>query len=185
MSIKSNIESDIIKLGIGDVTEPLPKSCRDAMSKALIEMGTNDGFKVMVQNKDILWFREKISENDFNSRGCQISPDEIFVSDGSKCDSSNILDILGNNNSIAVTDPVYPVYVDSNVMTGRTGDPLQNGTYEGLIYLAISENNNFLPEIPKIKVDIVYLCFPNNPTGATITKSELKNGLTMQIKTNL
>ena len=171
---QSNIEADIIKLGIGDVTEPLPKSCRDAMSNALNEMGTNNGFKGYGPEQGYVWLREKISDNDFISRGCQISPEEIFVSDGSKCDSSNILDILGNNNSIAVTDPVYPVYVDSNVMTGRTGESIQNGTYEGLTYLAINENNNFLPEIPKSKVDIIYLCFPNNPTGATITKSELK-----------
>ena len=171
---KSNSDADIIRLGIGDVTEPLPKSCIDAMSKALLEMGTFDGFKGYGPEQGYVWLREKISFNDFISRGCQISSDEIFVSDGSKCDSSNILDILGDNNSIAVTDPVYPVYVDSNVMTGRTGASLQNGTYDGLIYLAINENNNFLPELPKNKVDILYLCFPNNPTGATITKSELK-----------
>ncbi len=171
---QSNLDSDVIKLGIGDVTEPLPKSCIDAMSKALNEMGTNDGFKGYGPEQGYAWLREKISVNDFISRGCQISPEEIFVSDGSKCDSSNILDILGNDNSIAVTDPVYPVYVDSNVMTGRTGEFLENGTYDGLVYLSISENNNFLPEIPKNKVDIIYLCFPNNPTGATITKADLK-----------
>ena len=171
---QNNFDSDIIKLGIGDVTEPLPKSCINAMNKALEEMGTNDGFKGYGPEQGYAWLREKISTNDFISRGCQISPEEIFVSDGSKCDSSNILDILGNNNSIAVTDPVYPVYVDSNVMSGRTGESLQNGTYDGLIYLAISEKNNFLPEIPTSKVDIIYLCFPNNPTGATINKVELK-----------
>ena len=172
--IHNNSRSDIIKLGIGDVTEPLPKSCRDAMSKALNEMGTKDGFRGYGPEQGYPWLREKISDNEFISRGCQIAPDEIFVSDGSKCDSSNILDILGNDNSIAVTDPVYPVYVDSNVMTGRTGDSLQDGTYQGLIYLPINEENNFLPEIPSSKVDIVYLCFPNNPTGATITKVDLK-----------
>ena len=171
---ESNVCKDIIKLGIGDVTEPLPKACRDAMSKALNEMGTIEGFRGYGPEQGYLWLREKISENDFISRGCQILPEEIFVSDGSKCDSSNILDILGNDNSIAVTDPVYPVYVDSNVMTGRTGESLQNGTYDGLTYLAINQNNNFLPEIPKNKVDIIYLCFPNNPTGATITKNELR-----------
>ena len=171
---QSNSGPEIIKLGIGDVTEPLPKACRDAMSKAINEMGKNEGFKGYGPEQGYPWLREKISTNDFNSRGCQISPEEIFVSDGSKCDSSNILDILGNNNSIAVTDPVYPVYVDSNVMTGRTGESLQNGTYQGLTYLAMNEKNNFLPEIPKNKLDILYLCFPNNPTGATITKKELK-----------
>ncbi len=172
--IQNNSSCDIIKLGIGDVTEPLPKSSRDAMSKALNEMGTKDGFRGYGPEQGYPWLREKISDNEFISRGCQIAPDEIFVSDGSKCDSSNILDILGNDNSIAVTDPVYPVYVDSNVMTGRTGESLQDGTYQGLIYLPINEENNFLPEIPSSKVDIIYLCFPNNPTGATITKVDLK-----------
>jgi len=171
---QSNNNSDIIKLGIGDVTEPLPRACIDAMGKALNDMGTNEGFKGYGPEQGYSWLREKISEHDFISRGCQITPEEIFVSDGSKCDSSNILDILGKKNSIAVTDPVYPVYVDSNVMTGRTGDAQANGTYQGLNYLAINEENNFLPELPKNKVDILYLCFPNNPTGATITKEELK-----------
>jgi len=171
---QSNKSAEIIKLGIGDVTEPLPRACIEAMSKALDEMGTTDGFKGYGPEQGYSWLREKISEHDFISRGCEISPEEIFVSDGSKCDSSNILDILGQDNSIAVTDPVYPVYVDSNVMTGRTGDALQNGTYQGLTYLAINEGNNFLPELPEKKVDILYLCFPNNPTGATINKAELK-----------
>ncbi len=172
---QSNESAEIIKLGIGDVTEPLPRACIEAMSKALDEMGTTDGFRGYGPEQGYSWLREKISENDFISRGCQISPEEIFVSDGSKCDSSNILDILGKDNSIAVTDPVYPVYVDSNVMTGRTGDAFENGTYQGLTYLAINEGNNFLPKLPEKKVDILYLCFPNNPTGATITKKELKN----------
>ncbi len=171
---QSNKGSEIIKLGIGDVTEPLPRACIEAMGKALDDMGTKDGFRGYGPEQGYSWLREKISEHDFISRGCQISPEEIFVSDGSKCDSSNILDILGKDNSIAVTDPVYPVYVDSNVMTGRTGDSLENGTYQGLTYLAINEGNNFLPELPEKKVDILYLCFPNNPTGATINKADLK-----------
>ena len=171
---QSNKNAEIIKLGIGDVTEPLPRACIEAMGKALDDMGTRDGFRGYGPEQGYSWLREKISEHDFISRGCQISPEEIFVSDGSKCDSSNILDILGKDNSIAVTDPVYPVYVDSNVMTGRTGDSLENGTYQGLTYLAINEGNNFLPELPEKKVDILYLCFPNNPTGATINKAELK-----------
>ncbi len=171
---QSNKSAEIIKLGIGDVTEPLPEACIKAMGKALDDMGTLDGFRGYGPEQGYYWLREKISEHDFISRGCEISPEEIFVSDGSKCDSSNILDILGKDNSIAVTDPVYPVYVDSNVMTGRTGDALENGTYQGLTYLAINEGNNFLPELPEKKVDILYLCFPNNPTGATINKEELK-----------
>lgn len=172
-SQKSN-SSTLIKLGIGDVTEPLPRACIDAMQNALVEMGTNNGFRGYGPEQGYLWLREKISENEFVSKGCQIDPDEIFVSDGSKCDSSNILDILGNDNLIAVTDPVYPVYVDSNVMTGRTGLASDNGSYEGLTYIAINEDNNFKPEIPNEKVDIIYLCFPNNPTGATISIKELK-----------
>ncbi len=170
----SNTSVEIIKLGIGDVTEPLPRACIEAMSKALEDMGTINGFRGYGPEQGYSWLREKISEHDFISRGCQIAPEEIFISDGSKCDSSNILDILGKDNSIAVTDPVYPVYVDSNVMTGRTGDALENGTYQGLTYLAINEGNNFLPELPEKKVDILYLCFPNNPTGATINKADLK-----------
>ena len=179
---QSNSISSLIKLGIGDVTEPLPKACIDAMGKALNEMGTIEGFRGYGPEQGYLWLREKISESDFISRGCKISPEEIFVSDGSKCDSSNILDILGKDNSIAVTDPVYPVYVDSNVMTGRTGDALANGTYQGLTYLEINEENNFLPELPKNKVDIIYLCFPNNPTGATLNKEELKRWVDYALK---
>ena len=166
--------SDILKLGIGDVTEPLPKACIDAMHNALAEMATNEGFKGYGPEQGYEWLREKIVKNDYLERGCAIVPEEIFVSDGSKCDSSNILDILGNENLIAVTDPVYPVYVDSNVMAGRTGEPIPDGGYEGLTYIPLNEENNFKPQIPSRKVDIIYLCFPNNPTGATISKSELK-----------
>ncbi len=165
---------DLIKLGIGDVTEPLPNACKEAMAKALEEMGTNEGFKGYGPEQGYHWLREKISQNDFKARGCDISSEEIFVSDGSKCDSSNILDILGNGNHIAVTDPVYPVYVDSNVMTGRTGEALSNGAYRGLTYIPINANNDFTPEIPSTRVDVIYLCFPNNPTGATISKEELQ-----------
>ena len=179
---KSN--ENIIKLGIGDVTEPLPKVCIKAMSDALQEMGTSEGFKGYGPEQGYIWLREKIANNEFLSRGCQIEPDEIFVSDGSKCDSSNILDILGQDNLIAVTDPVYPVYVDSNVMTGRTGNPLKKGGYEGLTYLPINEDNGFKPQIPQERVDIVYLCFPNNPTGATVSKQELKKWVDYAIQNN-
>ena len=171
---KTNHSRDLIKLGIGDVTEPLPNVCIEAMSKALLEMGTNAGFKGYGPEQGYIWLREKIANNDYISRGSDISADEIFISDGSKCDSSNILDILGNDNSIAVTDPVYPVYVDTNVMTGRAGSPIDDGGYDGLNYIPINEDNNFKPEIPKDKIDIIYLCFPNNPTGATLTKSEMQ-----------
>ena len=171
---QKNNSTNLIKLGIGDVTEPLPNACLLAMNQALKEMGTIDGFKGYGPEQGYSWLRETISKNDFLARGCRIDPEEIFISDGSKCDTSNILDILGNQNSIAVTDPVYPVYVDSNVMTGRTGYALEEGGYEGLKYIPINESNNFKPKIPSGKVDIIYLCFPNNPTGATISKEELK-----------
>ena len=175
---------NLIKLGIGDVTEPLPIACIDAMQKALQEMSTNEGFKGYGPEQGYPWLREKIAENEYISKGCEINPEEIFVSDGSKCDSSNILDILGNDNLIAVTDPVYPVYVDSNVMTGRTGIALKNGSYEGLTYIPINEDNNFKPQIPQEKVDIIYLCFPNNPTGATVSKEELQTWVDYAIRNN-
>ena len=175
---------NIIKLGIGDVTEPLPKACVKAMNNALKEMETHAGFKGYGPEQGYIWLREKIANNEFLSKGCEINPEEIFISDGSKCDSSNILDILGQDNSIAVTDPVYPVYVDSNVMTGRTGNPLEEGGYEGLTYLPINEDNGFKPEIPQKKVDIIYLCFPNNPTGATVSRKELKRWVDYAIQNN-
>ena len=171
---EANPSAAIIRLGIGDVTEPLPEACRNAMKAAVDEMGTHAGFRGYGPEQGYLWLREKIAAHDFQARGCQITAEEIFVSDGSKCDSSNILDILGSNNRIAVTDPVYPVYVDSNVMAGATGDADEAGRYGGLSYLPITAENGFTAEIPKEKVDLIYLCFPNNPTGAVASKSQLK-----------
>jgi LL-diaminopimelate aminotransferase len=167
-------EAPIIRLGIGDVTEPLPEACRNAMKAAVDELGTRAGFHGYGPEQGYLWLREAIAEHDFKSRGCQVSAEEIFVSDGSKCDSSNILDILGEGNRIAVTDPVYPVYVDSNVMAGRTGDADGAGQYGGLTYLPITAANDFTAPLPEGKVDLIYLCFPNNPTGAVATKAQLK-----------
>ena len=171
---EANPEAALIRLGIGDVTEPLPLACRNAMKAAVDEMGTADGFHGYGPEQGYGWLRDAIAKHDFQARGCEISADEIFVSDGSKCDSSNILDILGGGNRIAVTDPVYPVYVDSNVMTGRTGDAGENGRYGGLSYLPISAENGFTAQIPREPVDLIYLCFPNNPTGAVATKAQLK-----------
>ena len=171
--LANNPDSSLIRLGIGDVTEPLPKACCKAMKKAIDEMSSNEGFHGYGPEQGYSWLRDAISAWDYQKRGCDINSDEIFVSDGSKCDSSNILDILGNKNKIAVTDPVYPVYVDSNVMSGRTGQASDSGRYEGLTYLSIDETNNFEAQIPKEKVDLIYLCFPNNPTGAVATKSQL------------
>lgn len=169
----ANPDANIIRLGIGDVTEPLPLACREAMIKAVQEMGDRSSFKGYGPEQGYAWLREKIAVNDFQARGCEISADEIFISDGSKCDTGNILDIFGDNNSIAVTDPVYPVYVDTNVMAGHTGEVNERGEYEGLIYLPITAENNFTAQIPAEKVDLIYLCFPNNPTGATATREHL------------
>ena len=171
---EANPNAPIIKLGIGDVTEPLPEACRTAMIKAVEDMGDRAGFKGYGPEQGYAWLREKIAEHDFKSRGCDIDASEIFISDGSKCDTGNILDIFGKNNTIAVTDPVYPVYVDTNVMAGNTGPANDSGQYEGLFYLPITADNNFTAEIPSEKVDLIYLCFPNNPTGATATKEYLK-----------
>ncbi|NER78361.1 MAG: LL-diaminopimelate aminotransferase [Leptolyngbya sp. SIO1D8] len=172
---EANPDAAIIKLGIGDVTEPLPEACRTAMIKAVEEMGDRNTFKGYGPEQGYAWLREKIVHQDFQSRGCDITADEIFISDGSKCDCGNILDILGHDNTIAVTDPVYPVYVDTNVMAGHTGTAQADGTYEGLIYLPISADNNFTADIPTQKVDLIYLCFPNNPTGSTATKAYLQD----------
>jgi LL-diaminopimelate aminotransferase len=172
---EANSDAKIIRLGIGDVTEPLPEACRTAMIKAVEEMGDRSTFQGYGPEQGYAWLREKIAAHDFQSRGCDISADEIFISDGSKCDTGNILDIFGKNNAIAVTDPVYPVYVDTNVMAGHTGDANEQGEYGGLVYLPITAENNFTAEIPSQKVDLIYLCFPNNPTGATATKAHLQD----------
>jgi LL-diaminopimelate aminotransferase len=171
---EANPTANIIRLGIGDVTEPLPEACRTAMIQAVNDMGDRATFKGYGPEQGYAWLREKIAQTDFQARGCEVSADEIFVSDGSKCDCGNILDIFGNNNTIAVTDPVYPVYVDTNVMAGHTGDCNEKGEYEGLIYLPVTAENNFTAEIPAKKVDLIYLCFPNNPTGAVASKDHLK-----------
>ncbi|NEO47999.1 MAG: LL-diaminopimelate aminotransferase [Moorea sp. SIO4A3] len=171
---EANPDAKLIKLGIGDVTEPLPAACRTAIIKAVEEMGDRATFKGYGPEQGYPWLREKIASHDFQGRGCDIEAGEIFISDGSKCDSGNILDIFGKDNKIAVTDPVYPVYVDTNVMAGHTGDADDSGKYEGLVYLPITAENNFTAEIPSEKVDLIYLCFPNNPTGATASKDYLK-----------
>ncbi len=171
---EANPEAPIIRLGIGDVTEPLPEACRAAMKAAVEEMGTREGFHGYGPEQGYPWLREAIAAHDFRARGCEVSAEEIFISDGSKCDSANILDILGPDNHIAVTDPVYPVYVDSNVMAGRTGEADTNGRYGGLTYLPITAANGFTAQIPAEKVDLIYLCFPNNPTGAVASREQLQ-----------
>ena len=171
---QANPEAKIIRLGIGDVTEPIPAACRSAMIKAVEDMGDRSTFKGYGPEQGYAWLREKIATHDFQARGCQVEADEIFISDGSKCDTGNILDIFGNDNAIAVTDPVYPVYVDTNVMAGHTGNANDQGEFTGLVYLPITAENNFTASIPYQKVDLIYLCFPNNPTGATATKKHLQ-----------
>jgi LL-diaminopimelate aminotransferase len=171
---QANPDAKIIRLGIGDVTEPLPEACRSAMIKAVEEMGDRATFQGYGPEQGYAWLREKIAAQDFQARGCNIDASEVFISDGSKCDTGNILDIFGDNNTIAVTDPVYPVYVDTNVMAGHTGNANEKGEFEGLVYLPITAENNFTAEIPTQKVDLIYLCFPNNPTGATATKEHLQ-----------
>jgi LL-diaminopimelate aminotransferase len=144
------------------------------MIQAVEEMGDRAQFRGYGPEQGYGWLREAIAAQDFQARGCEIDASEIFVSDGSKCDTGNILDIFGNNNTIAVTDPVYPVYVDTNVMAGHTGDANDKGEYGGLVYLPVTAENNFTAEIPSQKVDLIYLCFPNNPTGATATREHLQ-----------
>jgi LL-diaminopimelate aminotransferase len=167
-------DAKIIRLGIGDVTEPLPEACRTAMIAAVNDMGDRATFQGYGPEQGFGWLREKIAAHDFQARGCEVDASEIFISDGSKCDCGNILDIFGNDNTIAVTDPVYPVYVDTNVMAGHTGDANDKGEYGGLVYLPITADNDFTAQIPTQKVDLIYLCFPNNPTGATATKAHLQ-----------
>ncbi|WP_193197571.1 LL-diaminopimelate aminotransferase [Nostoc sp. MG11] len=173
--VEANPDAKVIRLGIGDVTEPLPEACRTAMIKAVEEMGDRTTFKGYGPEQGYAWLREKIATQDFQARGAEIDASEIFISDGSKCDTGNILEIFGHDNTIAVTDPVYPVYVDTNVMAGNTGDANDKGEFEGLVYLPITAENNFTAEIPAQKVDLIYLCFPNNPTGAIATKEYLKS----------
>ena len=164
----------LIRCGIGDVTEPLPAAVREAMHKAVDEMGSRETFRGYGPEQGYDFLRRAIAENDYRAKGIDVADDEIFVSDGSKCDCGSILDILGEQNRIAVTDPVYPVYVDTNVMAGHTGPANEAGAYEGIVYLAGNEANGFVQDIPTEKVDVVYLCFPNNPTGAVATRAQLE-----------
>jgi LL-diaminopimelate aminotransferase len=181
---ENNPGKKIIRLGIGDVTLPLPPSIVKAMKDASDEMGTSTGFKGYGPEQGYSFLIEEIIKHDFNPLGINLSVDEIFVSDGSKCDTGNIQEIFSLDSKIAVTDPVYPVYVDTNVMAGRTGEVGSDGRYSGLVYLPCSKENGFQPDFPKEKVDLIYLCYPNNPTGTTITKSRLKEWVDFAKKNN-
>lgn len=167
-------QAQVIRLGIGDVTEPLPPACVEAMHKAVDEMARRESFRGYGPEQGYDFLRNAIAQHDFQACGAQIDADEIFVSDGSKCDTGNILDILGLDNRVAMQDPVYPVYVDTNVMVGRTGAADNQGRYTNLVYLPCTAENKFTPELPREKVDIVYLCYPNNPTGAVATRATLQ-----------
>lgn len=164
----------LIRCGIGDVTESLPEAVRAAMHKAVDEMGDRSSFRGYGPEQGYDFLRNAIADNDYKARGLNVDADEIFISDGSKCDTGNILDIFGSGNKTAITDPVYPVYVDTNVMAGNTGEADEAGAYEGLHYLKCTPENGFVPEIPSEPVDLVYLCYPNNPTGATATRAQLE-----------
>ena len=172
---KKNPDKRIIKLGIGDVTRPIAPKIIDAMHKAVDEMGNPDTFRGYGPEQGYEFLREKIVENDYKKRGVDIKLDEVFVSDGAKCDCGNIGDILSIDNVVAITDPVYPVYLDTNVMAGRSGKyDEKTGKYQNMIYIPATSENNFIPELPERVPDMIYLCFPNNPTGTTLSKKELK-----------
>ncbi len=172
---EANPDAEIISMGIGDVTQPLVPAVVKAMKKAVDEMGRTETFRGYDDSGvGYEFLRQAISENDFKSRGVDIDIDEIFVSDGAKCDTGNIQEVFGLDNVVAVSDPVYPVYVDTNVMAGRTGGPAGQGRYDRIVYMPCTEENGFVPDLPKEKVDLIYLCFPNNPIGAVATKEQLK-----------
>ncbi len=169
----ANPDMEIIKLGIGDVTRSLPRACIDAFHHAVDEMADDTTFRGYGPDQGYEFLRQKIAENDFQARGADIAPDEIFISDGAKCDAGNIQELFAAGTRVALPDPVYPVYLDSNVMAGRTGG-FKNNRYENMIYLESTRENGYIPDLPRQSVDLIYLCFPNNPTGATITKAQLK-----------
>ena len=172
---QANPEKKIIRLGIGDVTQPLAPAIIEALHNAVDEMGKAETFHGYAPDLGYEFLRSAIAENDYKARGCDIAADEIFISDGAKCDSGNIQEIFSTDNKIAVCDPVYPVYVDTNVMAGRTGTyDADKEVWSDVIYMPCLAENNFAPELPKETPDLIYLCFPNNPTGSTITKAQLQ-----------
>jgi LL-diaminopimelate aminotransferase len=170
--VAANPSNPVIRLGIGDVTEPLPQVCVDALHAATDEMANRTTFKGYGPEQGYAFLREAVVQNEFAPRGCQIEADEVFISDGSKCDCGNIQEIFSNDIRLAIPDPVYPVYVDTNVMAGRTGANL-DGRYAGITYLDSTPANGYVPAIPTTPADLIYLCFPNNPTGAVATRAQL------------
>lgn len=168
------VAGNVIKCGIGDVTEPLPNASIEAMKKAVDEMASRETFRGYGPEQGYEFLREAVAKNEYQDHGINVDADEIFISDGSKCDTANILDIFGDDNKIAITNPVYPVYVDTNVMAGHTGEADEAGAFEGIVYLPCTAENNFVAAPPQEKVDLIYLCFPNNPTGAVASKAQLQ-----------
>lgn len=171
---EENPDKQLIRLGIGDVTRPLPEACIEAMHKATDELSQKATFKGYGPEQGYDFLISAIIKNDFEPRGIHLNYSEIFINDGAKSDTGNIGDIFTVDNHIAVTDPIYPVYIDSNVMAGRTGSLNADGKWSNVVYMECNEENNFIPQLPDKKVDIIYLCYPNNPTGTTLTKEELK-----------
>ena len=171
---QANPDADVIKMGIGDVTKPLVPAVVDAFRNAVDEMGDANTFMGYGPEQGYEFLAKAIIENDYNKYGIDLDTSEVFISDGAKCDTGNIQEIFGIDNKIAVTDPVYTVYVDTNVMAGRTGEMQDDGMYEGLTYIKCNSENGFVPELPCEPVDIIYLCYPNNPTGTTLTRDQLK-----------
>ena len=172
---KENPEARILRLGIGDVTQPLAPAIIESLHRSVDEMAHQETFRGYAPDLGYEFLRDAIAKNDYKDRGCNISADEIFISDGAKSDSGNIQEIFGADNKVAVCDPVYPVYVDTNVMAGRTGAyNKEKENFDGVIYMPCLESNGFLPEIPEEVPDLIYLCFPNNPSGAAITKEKLQ-----------
>lgn len=169
---KKNPDKDIIKLGIGDITRPIPGKVAEAMKKAVDEMTNINTFRGYGPEVGYDFLKEKIIENDYKSKGINFENSEVFISDGIGTDIANIVDIFDVQNTVAITDPVYPAYLDTNVMSGRSAN-FENGKYRGVTYLEVNEENNFIPRIPKEQIDMIYLCFPNNPTGTVISKEEL------------
>ncbi len=181
---KNKPKAEIIKMGIGDVTLPLVPSVVRAFQEGVSDMSKAESFKGYGPEQGYDFLREAILTNEYKNRGIDISLDEIFISDGSKCDTGNILEIFGGDNKIAIQDPAYPVYVDSSVMAGRTGQYLKNGYFDGIVYMPCTSANDFIPDLPKEKVDIIFLCYPNNPTGTTASKEELKKWVDYALKNN-
>jgi LL-diaminopimelate aminotransferase len=172
---QANPDKKIIRLGIGDVTRALPDACVKALHAATDEMANDSSFRGYGPEQGYDFLREAIAKHDFQARGANVQADEVFVSDGAKCDTGNIQEILSLDCKVAVPDPVYPVYVDTNVMAGRAGNwDKETGRYDGLVYLDGNQANGFIPALPTQPVDLIYLCFPNNPTGSTATKAQLK-----------